>query len=193
MDTLALVLTTPCLHIRGIYVERVIDSSKRRLAFQKKVGVGLSVDEFKVKVREGGLTCHVGLRESVALIASGLGLKLKLLEEEKPKPVLAEKPVKTGLGVVKPGYVVGVQQVCRGVCEGGINIKLTFEAYAEADEKDAIEIDGEPKVAFTAKPCVHGDLGTAGVILNLAPRLKTLKPGLRTMDELVKTKAYLKY
>src|SRR5262249_46532051 len=52
---------------------RIVDASKRRLPLQKKIGAGMSVDEFRAKVAEGTIK-HVGLPESVAMVADALGL-----------------------------------------------------------------------------------------------------------------------
>src|SRR5262249_26103321 len=40
----------------------IVDASKRRLPLQKKIGAGLSVEEFRARVKEGTIK-HVGLPE----------------------------------------------------------------------------------------------------------------------------------
>jgi len=50
MDTLPLVLTGPCLKVNSIKVTRMMNSAKRRVPFQVKVGTGLTQEEFKQKI-----------------------------------------------------------------------------------------------------------------------------------------------
>ncbi len=68
MDALPITLTSVCQEIRRIQVERVMDAAGRRAPFQKKIGAGLSVDEFKEKIADKQITGHIGLEQSVAMI-----------------------------------------------------------------------------------------------------------------------------
>ena len=62
MDYLPSVLSTVCKEINKIRIYRVQDASFRRIPFQKKIGAGLDLSEFKNKELEGTLR-HVGLTE----------------------------------------------------------------------------------------------------------------------------------
>jgi hypothetical protein len=87
MDTLVLALSGVCQEIAHITAVRVVDVLTRRIQLQRKVGAGLSVDEFQRRVAEGTIR-HVGLEESARLIAGGLGWKLERAEETL-EPVVA--------------------------------------------------------------------------------------------------------
>ena len=70
---------------QAIEVDRVQDARIRRLPFQKKIGAGLTPDEFMDKVKDGSVR-HVGLAESITMIADALGWKLdKVTDEIQPK------------------------------------------------------------------------------------------------------------
>ena len=184
MDTLVLILTTPCLQIERIDVTRVIDASKRRIPFQKKIGVGLLPSEFKRYIEERKITGHVGLKESLALIAESLGWKLTKITEDYIGPVVTEKSVESQLGLIEKGRVIGLKQEVKGLIDDQEKIKLRFEAYLGADEVDEIIIRGDPPIHQRIVPCVHGDKGTVAVIINLIPRVLEAKPGLVTMNEI---------
>lgn len=77
MDTLPIILTGPCQDIKTIKVTRTMDSSKRRIPYQRKIGTGLTPEEFKRMIDEKKITGHVGLVESIAMIADALGWKLE--------------------------------------------------------------------------------------------------------------------
>ena len=73
MDALALFLSGVCERVDHVSVHRVVDASKRRLPLQRKIGAGVSVEKFNALVTAGKVR-HVGLVESVAMLAAGPGL-----------------------------------------------------------------------------------------------------------------------
>ena len=60
MDSLPLALTSPCLRVDSIRVTRMMNSARRRIPFQTKVGTTMTPDEFRRKIDEGVITGHVG-------------------------------------------------------------------------------------------------------------------------------------
>lgn len=185
MDTLAIALTGVCQKVNEIKVERVMNAATRRVSFQKKVGAGLSVDEFKEKIEEKAITGHVGLEQSIGMIASALCWKLDEIEVDSAEPVIALKNVASGAIKVKKGDVAGLRQVARGVIKQKAVITLDFQAYIGAKEEyDSITIDGVPPIYEKITPCVQGDLATVAVIVNSIPKVMNAAPGLATMKDL---------
>ncbi|MBS7641242.1 MAG: hypothetical protein QXJ19_06655 [Candidatus Bathyarchaeia archaeon] len=192
MDTLVITLTGVCQEIRRIVVERIVDASKRRPSFQRKIGVGLSVKEFNEKVSKGEIVGHVGLKQSIAMVADSIGIKLSRIVEEPIKPVIAEEKIESGFTIVKPGFVAGVTQKAHGLLNEQQFITLIFKAYAGAAwECDLIYIDGVPTINERITPCIHGDIGTAAIIVNLIPRVISASPGLKTMKDIQALSAVL--
>ncbi|HDJ66156.1 MAG TPA: dihydrodipicolinate reductase [Nitrososphaeria archaeon] len=186
MDTLPIVLTSPCLSIKRIRVKRIMYSGDRRIQYQKKIGTGLSVEEFKAKIKRGEITGHVGLFESVALIASALGWKLHEIIETPPEPVIAEKDVKTTYTVVNAGQVAGLRCEAYGLMNGERVIELEFVSHAcIEDPYDEISIVGEPSIRVRVIGGIHGDLGTVAMILNMIPEVISARPGLLTMKDFI--------
>ncbi|MBS7633294.1 hypothetical protein KEJ15_06735, partial [Candidatus Bathyarchaeota archaeon] len=70
MDTLVITLTAPCQKIEKIEAVRNMNAGTRRLPFQKKIGAGLTVQEFTRKIKNKEITGHVGLEQSIAMIAA---------------------------------------------------------------------------------------------------------------------------
>lgn len=185
MDTLVITLTGVCVKVNKIKVTRVINASNRREPFQRKIGAGLTVEEFKDHIEKKIISGHVGLEQSIALIASALGWKLDRIVVEEVKPVIADREVKTDFLIVKPGQVAGLMQVAKGVVEGEERIVLDFRAFVGASEDyDAIEIDGVPPINERIAPCVHGDWGTVAMVINSIPKVINAPPGLKTMKDL---------
>lgn len=185
MDTLPLMLTAPCLRVNSVRVTRMMNSAKRRVPFQQKVGTGLTQEEFRQKIKNKEITGHVGLLESVYLIADGLGWQLDGAFELPPEPVIDEKEVKTALGAVKPGDVIGLTSIAYGQMGGREVITLEFKANAAVDEEyDEIIIEGEPPIQEKIIGGVHGDIGTVAVTINTVPRAVEASPGLKLMKDL---------
>jgi len=185
MDTLVITLTAACQKIEKIEVVRVMDAAKRRLPFQKKIGAGLTVEDFKQKIERGEITGHVGLEQSIAMIADALAWKLDKIKTEPVEPVIAKEPVKSDFIRVEAGKVAGLKQMARGFMENKEVIVLDFQAYIGAKEEyDAITITGVPTIKQKIQPCVHGDIGTVAIIINCIPKVLKAPAGLLTMKDL---------
>jgi 4-hydroxy-tetrahydrodipicolinate reductase len=185
MDALPIVLTGPCQRVESIKVTRMMNSSTRRIPYQKKIGTGLTPEEFRKMIEEKKITGHVGLVESIAMIAAALGWQLDEIKEFPPAPVIAEKEIVTSFTTVKPGYVAGLESVAHGIRNGKPVIVLEFISHAAVEEEyDAVSIEGIPKIYEKIAGGVHGDLGTVAMVVNMIPKVLNARPGLFTMKDL---------
>jgi hypothetical protein len=184
MDALPIMLTGVCERVDSIRVDRVQDARSRRLPFQQKIGSGLNTQQFQKKVDDGSVR-HVGLAESVTMIADALGWKLdKVTDEIKPK--IAAQTVESEFLAVDPGYVCGIVQDGIGWKDGRPIITLHMEAYLGAPESyDAVTIEGSPRIQQKISGGVHGDVATASITVNSIPKVLQSPPGLRTMRDMI--------
>lgn len=183
LDRLVATAGQVCGPVRKATVSRVVDARTRREALQRKVGAGLTEEEFFDLVDREELG-HVGLVESAALAALGLGLDCDDFEEE-VAPVFAEEDIAGGAFVVKKGRVAGMFQSVVGLEEGQerVRLELTIAVGAE-DPRDRIEIDADPRLVLEIPGGVAGDRATANALVNAAPRLTAAEAGLLTVLEL---------
>jgi 4-hydroxy-tetrahydrodipicolinate reductase len=185
MDTLVIALTAPCQKIEKINATRVMNAGTRRVPFQKKVGAGLTVEEFQKKMKRKEITGHVGLEQSIAMIAAALAWKLDKIIAEPAEPVVAKKPVASKDIHVDAGKVAGLRQKAKGLKGTKELITLDFRAYIGAEEEyDAVTIKGVPPINQKITPCVHGDIGTIAMVVNAIPRVINAPAGLFTMKDL---------
>jgi 4-hydroxy-tetrahydrodipicolinate reductase len=186
MDLLPIVMTAPCQNVRSIKVVRMMNSSKRRVPFQKKIGTGLTVQEFHKKISNKEITGHVGLKESIQMIVAALAIDYDEIIELPPKEVVAEKEIKTSYGEIVPkGNVLGLQSIAFAKMKEHEIITLDFVAYAgDHEEYDSVIIDGTPPIEQKIIGGVHGDLGTSAMVANLIPIVVTAKAGLLTMKDI---------
>ena len=182
MDTWPLSMTAVCRDVEEVKAVRIQDASSRRLPFQKKIGAGRTPDEFQNLIDEGTLR-HVGLPESTAMIAAGLGWELDEITEE-IGPVMAESQVSSPHLTAEPGQAAGVKQISHGLIAGKEVVTLEFQAYIGAPETyDAVYIKGTPNMEVVIKGGTHGDIGTAAMVVNAARRVVEAPPGLLTMKD----------
>ncbi|MGC8959971.1 MAG: dihydrodipicolinate reductase [Chloroflexia bacterium] len=182
MDFLPLALTGICQQVEHIEVRRVINASARRGPFQKKIGSGMTVEEFQAQVQAGRLG-HVGLWESAGMVMHTLGKRLERYEET-IEPLLAERPIRTAYVEVQPGQVRGLRQEARAYTADGEFMSLTFLALLEAEEEgDQIRISGRPNLEVRLQG-TNGDIATAAILVNAVRRVRQAPPGLWTMADL---------
>ncbi len=185
MDTLVITLTAVCQKIEKIEAVRVMNAATRRLPFQKKIGAGLTVEEFKQKIKSGQITGHVGLEQSIAMIADALAWKLEKIRAEPVEPLIAKEPVESEAIKVEAGKVAGLRQTAKGFMDKKEVIVLDFQAYIGAKEEyDAITITGVPTIRQKIQPCIHGDIGTVAMVVNSIPKVLNAPAGLLTMKDL---------
>lgn len=183
MDALPITLTGICERVDSIRVDRIQDARSRRLPFQQKIGSGLTKEQFAKKVKDGSVR-HVGLAESVTMIADAMGWNLdKITDEIQPK--IAETGVESELIAVDPGYVCGIIQDGIGYRKGKALVTLHMEAYLGAPESfDAVTVTGHPNISQKITGGLHGDVATASITVNSIPKILRVAPGLRTMADM---------
>lgn len=181
MDKFVATLLGACQRVDRVEVLRVVDAAGRRGPLQRKVGAGMSVEEFQALVRAGQIG-HVGLPESAHMLADVLGLPPDREVTEEIRPKVATKEVKTPFVHVLPGQVAGVDQTARVLGGGQERVRLHLEMYVGAEKPvDAVRVEGVPPLSMAIEGGVHGDLATAAVVVNCVPLVRHLPPGLRTM------------
>jgi hypothetical protein len=168
MDRLPLFLASACVLVERVLVERVVDAARRRGPLRAKVGAGLDPETFRNGVAAGRLG-HVGLAESAAMVAAGLGWPATHVPET-IEPVVGDD-----------GLVLGVRQTA-AVWQGGRErVRLELEMSVGAREPhDRVVVDGDPPLDVRVEGGVHGDRATVGTVVSLAMRAGELGAGLVT-------------
>jgi 4-hydroxy-tetrahydrodipicolinate reductase len=183
MDKLVITFAAAAKKVNSVRVTRVVDASRRRLPLQKKIGAGMTPEEFRAQVAAGVIKHH-GLPESIAMVAQGLGFDLDEITES-IEPFIAANAEKTEFLEVAAGRAAGVHQIGRGISKGQEKIVMELRMYVGAkDPADTIVLDGEPPLTLTIAGGTHGDMATAAVVVNAIPVLLAAPAGLRTSADL---------
>ncbi len=184
LDTLVIAVATPLGVVDRIHAVRSLDAAKRRLPFQKKIGVGLEPGRAKELLGKGEITGHVGYAESVLLIADAAGLELSRVEEGQ-EIVVAEKPVESHGVRVDAGLNLGLTGYGVGFRDGREVVKVEFRAYVGASEYESIVVEGPNGSVEWRSTGTPGDVGTASVVLSVAEAIASQPPGLALMTDLI--------
>lgn len=181
MDLWPAVLSSMVREVSGVRVTRRLDAAKRRVPLQAKVGATMTVSHFKSLAREGK-TGHMGIGESVSLLARALGrtahpkdVKITL------DPVIAKRPLKSALGPIRKGGVCGMRNTASFKTTGlSIQLDLTMAIGADHPE-DRVEIEGPVPLTAVIPGSTPGDSATVAALVNCARLVPTVAPGLKTM------------
>ncbi|HEX9221903.1 MAG TPA: hypothetical protein VF860_01100 [Candidatus Acidoferrales bacterium] len=183
MDKLVLTLAAVSQRVETARAVRIVDASKRRLPLQKKIGAGMTVEEFRAQAAAGVIKHH-GLPESVAMVSDGLGLGVDEIIET-IEPMVAAERVVTEYLTVEPGRAAGVHQIARGLSGGTEKIYMELRMFVGAkDSGDTVELTGHPNIRIVIPGGTHGDIATAAVVVNTIPAILDAPAGLRTSRDL---------
>jgi len=183
MDTLALALSAVCQSLSRLEIRRVVDVSRRRIQLQRKVGVGITSEEFEERKATGRFG-HVGLMESARLVAHALAWQVDDWQEVL-EPVVCADPRQAGKIRLERGQVAGIHQVVSGRSNSREVLRLELEMSAGvAQPRDEVVIEGQPPVHMVIEGGIHGDLATAAIVANAIPAVVAARPGLLTMADL---------
>jgi 2,4-diaminopentanoate dehydrogenase len=180
MDFVAIVASAVTFDVKSVRCTRVVDAGTRRLPLQKKVGAGLSRAEFDAQMATGRFG-HIGMRESVALLARALDFPVDKIEQS-VEPVLAQKEQKTPFLTVQAGQVAGIRNHGYGYVKGAPVLHLDLSMYVGApDPRDEVVLESTPPIHLKFHGGIAGDQATAAILVNNLHGVVAAQPGLRTV------------
>lgn len=181
MDVFPVVLASMLTRVTRVSVVRRVDALTRRRPLQIKIGSGMTTKQFHDLAKQGKIG-HMGLGESVVMLAQGLG-RHPLRNEVKVElePVIADARIESAAGRVEVGAVCGMRNIGRWNGHGlEIELDLTM-ALGLKDAKDEAAFEGSTPLKLTIPGGMPGDTATVAALVNVTRHVKKLAPGLRTM------------
>ena len=184
MDMLAVTLASMVRRVTSVRCVRRVNTSLRRPSLQRRVGAGLTKEEFDRLAPEGMLGA-VGLAESACILAAGLGRHVQPGSvHERFTPVLAEQPTASSFGLIRPGEVCGTRQQVTWEGEGlSLDLDLTM-AVGLTDSVDKVAIEGPVQLCLKIPNAIPGDSSTVAALLNHLRVIHNASPGLHTLLDL---------
>jgi len=183
MDALAIMATGVCNQVSSIKVNREVDAGLRRLPLQLKVGAGLSVDAFEER-KATGMFGHIGLVESVRMVAKAMDWPIDRLEETLDC-VISPRRVETPFITVEEGQVAGIHHYANAFIKDTCVISLDLKMFVGAeDPRDAVLVEGDPPVDLVVRGGIFGDTATVATLVNGIPLVANGPSGLVTVADL---------
>ncbi|MFY9340947.1 MAG: dihydrodipicolinate reductase [Planctomycetota bacterium] len=180
MDFVAVVASAVTFDVQAVKCTRVVDAGTRRLPLQKKVGAGLTKREFNKQLATGKFG-HIGMRESVALLAHALDFKVDKIEQT-VEPVLAAEDHKTPFLTVKEGQVAGIRNHGYGYIGKRPVLHLDLSMYVGApDPRDEIVLESTPPIHVKFPGGIPGDQATPAIMVNNLHGVVAAAPGMRSV------------
>lgn len=183
MDFVASVASACCYEVSSAHCLRLVDAGTRRLPLQRKVGAGLTVEEFEARRAAGGFG-HIGMEESVVLLGRALGFQLDKVEQTL-EPVVAPQNFTTPFLEVTAGQVAGIRNIGSGWNGEELLVRLDLTmAVGTEGPKDQITLESAPPITLTFEGGIAGDQATAAILVNSLHQVAEAPPGLLTVLDL---------
>jgi 4-hydroxy-tetrahydrodipicolinate reductase len=195
LDVLPLMIASACAEVKKLRVQRVVDMSGivDSLTVLSAFGIGLAPEEVERKLAAGEITLHVGLPETMHLLADALGWKLTEVREER-KPVVSRIARDFPPFVkIEPGQSYGCKYNGYGFIDG--EMVMSFEGtlcLSPTLKTDGMEpcftlwVEGDPEIKVSLEGVTIGHnimVVTAARAVNWIPSVVKAKPGLLTSLE----------
>ena len=195
MDFLVIALSGTMNTVEYIEANRVNSLSPFGAAVMKEQGVGITVGEFEERVKNNDLAGHIGFRESVAMIADAMGVKLNAFKQQMT-PIITEVPRQSKYGRAPKGSLAGVNMTGQGIRGGRVFINMKHPQQIEPElggisTGDHITLKGRPNINMTITPEIDGGIGTIAICVNMIPHVLNARPGLKSMIDLPVPRAIL--
>jgi 2,4-diaminopentanoate dehydrogenase len=168
-DSLPLVLARVSSAVSGVKINRVIDVYGTGPHDIDHVGYALWPDEFATKIKQGRIVGHMGMPESIAVIAERLNIPIDRIDETWETST-ATFPVDSGssLGMIEPGRVMRLIMYYEPAKHGLV-------------EADDIVIEGTHRVHCTLTPAAISIFGAGLMIVNATHDVINAAPGLHSV------------
>jgi 4-hydroxy-tetrahydrodipicolinate reductase len=188
MDALALYASGISETVTGVRVHRAQEAGTRREPLQRKVGSGITPEEF-ARRKVAGKIGHVGLVESVAMVSAAFGFGVDEIAESL-EPAIAGRQLVTKYYTVEPGQVAGIIHKARGFKDGRELVTLELDMFIGVpDPGDFVTLEGRPEIKVAVSG-LHGDVATAAIAANSVKALAKLPKGLATMLDAAPLRIY---
>jgi 4-hydroxy-tetrahydrodipicolinate reductase len=181
LDLLPLVLAGLAWDVERIEARRVVDVSVFAPHTRRQLGIGHGPVAFAAGVADGSIVGHLGFRESLRLLAEGMGRPADRIEIE-TGPVIADRRYELPDGTIEAGTTVGATQ--RAIAWRGAEAWISVEMLLHAAPSDAgvrpvdeTHLYGRHELHATVDPGSAAILGTAAQLINIIPAALAAEPG----------------
>lgn len=174
-----------------IEVSRTVDISGFGGAVLRRIGIGMTTDQFEMGVARGAILGHAGFPQSMAVVASAIGLEIETIKKDL-RPIIAEATIDlTGRFTVAAGESAGVDQTYTSyvagqkwyTCRWFGHVALASTSRAAADViallRDGVEIQ-----RTEIRPAIGAQVGSQNMVANSVARILKAPSGWITVADM---------
>lgn len=190
-DALVLTILSAAPDGVDVAVTRTVDLSGFGPTVLRRIGVGLTPDQFEAGVREGAVLGHAGFPQSISIVGRARGIPVPRIE-----PILRSVVTPTDLTlpdgrVVTAGLTAGVDQDYRAYQDGRAWFTARFRGHVRPDAAGwdlsdviTLSLDGGVIQEVTSRPCFPAQVGSQHVLANSIDRVIEAPAGWLTVADL---------
>ena len=190
-DTLVLTLLGAVAEDVSIEVHRTVDLSGFGPAVRRRIGIGITVDEFAAGVADGTVMGHAGFPQSMSVVAGALGLEIERIDRTLEPVVDSDDRPIVSEDVVPSGRTTGVRQIYVAVVDGEPWFTASFFGHLDLSSVDRQPTDeivfrrnSTVLQRFAATPGFNAQTGSANMLANSVDRIIAAAPGWLTVADL---------
>ena len=109
LDYLMLAASGTCQDVKSVKGARINDLAPFGKAVMEEQGVGISEAEFNRRIAADSLAGHVGFPESIEMMARGMGVEIKEIEQTRD-PIITNVDRTSAYGFAGKGTLAGIRQ-----------------------------------------------------------------------------------
>jgi 2,4-diaminopentanoate dehydrogenase len=189
----ALVLTVLGAAPEGCVIEvsRTVDISGFGARVLRRIGVGRTAGQFETEVAQGEILGHAGFPQSMAVVASAIGLKIDAIKKDL-RPIISQTSIDlSGRFTIAPGESAGVDQTYTAyvageewyTCRWFGHVALGSTSRAAADViallRGGVEIQ-----RLEIRPAIGAQVGSQHMVANSVARIVKAPAGWITVADM---------
>ena len=174
-----------------VVVRRTVNIAGFGAPVLRRIGVGVTEEEFKQKVTRGEILGHAGFPQSMSVVADALGIEIQRIDKEL-LPVIAQESIDLpDRFIIEPGQSAGVNQTYTAIAKGKPWFTSHFFGHVDLNgigrvAQDEIEISIDQKVhqTISLNPGIGAQIGSQNMVINSIERIIEAEPGWVTVTEM---------
>lgn len=174
-----------------IAVSRTVDISGFGPTVLRRIGVGLTEQEFADGVAAGTVLGHAGFPQSISIVGRARGIPVPRIEPQLTAVVTPVPLVLPDGREIAAGYTAGVDQVYRATVDGRTWYEAHFRGHVAPasvgwELADVITLRRGADVVqeIAARPCFPAQSGSQHVLAGSVDRVLAARPGWLTVADL---------
>lgn len=174
-----------------VVVRRTVNIAGFGAQVLRRIGVGVTAEEFREKVARGEILGHAGFPQSMSVVADALGIEIQRIDKEL-LPIITQDSIDLlDRFIIDQRQSAGVNQTYTAIAQGKPWFTSHFFGHVDLNgigrvAQDEIEISIDQKVhqTISLNPGIGALIGSQNMVINSIERIIEAEPGWVTVAEM---------